>query len=178
MSTMSVTLEPSTSTGAAPLDFDALYRAARDDVYAYVVTLLRSRSASEDVTAQAFERAFRKAKSYDPGKGAPRAWLFGIARNAALDELRRGKRVATLVAEPVDAAPAPDEAAQRALERAAVRNALAGLPPRDRELIALKFHAGLDNAELAAVLGVSVSNAGTQLHRVMTKLRRSFDAAA
>src|ERR687894_2611333 len=175
ISTMSVTLEPSTSTGAAPLDFDALYRAARDDVYAYVVTLLRSRSAAEDVTAQAFERAFRKAHSYDPGKGGARAWLFGIARNAALDELRRGKRIATLVAEPVDAAAAPDEAAQRALERAAVRNALAGLPPRDRELIALKFHAGLDNAEIAAVLGVSTSNAGTQLHRAMTKLRGAVD---
>jgi RNA polymerase sigma-70 factor (ECF subfamily) len=173
---MSATVEPSTSAGPAPLDFDALYRDARDDVYAYVITLLRSSTAAEDVTAQAFERAFRKVRSYDPGKGGPRAWLFGIARNAALDELRRGKRIATLVAEPVDAArAAPDEAAERALERAAVRNALAGLPPRDREVIALKFHAGLDNAELAAVLGVSVSNAGTQLHRAMTKLRRAVD---
>ena len=175
ISTMSVTLEPPTSAGSAPLDFDALYRGARDDVYAYVVTLLRSRSAAEDVTAQAFERAFRKARTYDPAKGGPRAWLFGIARNAALDELRRGKRIATLVAEPADAAATPDEAAERALERAAVRNALAGLPPRDREIVALKFHAGLDNAEIAAVLGVSASNAGTQLHRAMTKLRRSLD---
>ena len=176
ISTTSATVEPSTSAGPAPLDFDALYRDARDDVYAYVTTLLRSSTAAEDVTAQAFERAFRKVRSYDPGKGGPRAWLFGIARNAALDELRRGKRIATLVAEPVDAASAaPDEAAERSLQRAAVRNALAGLPPRDREVIALKFHAGLDNAELAAVLGVSVSNAGTQLHRAMTKLRRAVD---
>jgi RNA polymerase sigma-70 factor (ECF subfamily) len=147
-------------------------------VYAYVVTLLRGRSAAEDVTAQAFERAFRKARSYDPGKGGPRAWLFGIARNAALDELRRGKRIATLVAEPVDAASAPDEEAERALERAAVRNALATLPAREREIIALKFHAGLDNAELAEVLGTSVSNAGTQLHRAMTKLRKAVDDRA
>jgi RNA polymerase sigma-70 factor (ECF subfamily) len=172
---MSVTLDPPTSAGPGPLDFDALYRGSRDDVYAYVVTLLRDRAAAEDVTAQAFERAFRKARSYDPGKGGPRAWLFGIARNAALDELRRGKRTATMVAEPVDAAAATDDEAERAIERAAVRDALAGLPPRDRELIALKFHAGLDNAELAAVLGVSVSNAGTQLHRAMTKLRRAVD---
>src|SRR3712207_4310704 len=98
ISTMSVTLEPPTSAGPAPLDFAALYRGARDAVYAYVVPLLRSSSAAEDVTAQAFERAFRKARSYNPAKGGPRAWLFGIARNAALDELRRGKRVATLVA--------------------------------------------------------------------------------
>jgi RNA polymerase sigma-70 factor (ECF subfamily) len=63
----------------------------------------------------------------------------------------------------------------RALRRAAVRAAVAALEPRERELIALKFHAGLDNAELAAVLGVSVSNAGTRLHRALTKLREILD---
>ena len=93
---MSATLEQPTAT----LDFDALYRGARDDVYAYVATLLRDRGAAEDVTALAFERAFRKARSYDPGRGGERAWLFGIARNAALDELRRRKRTAALAAEP------------------------------------------------------------------------------
>ncbi len=176
ISTMSVTLEPSTTEGPAALDFDALYRGARDDVYAYVVTLLRDRAAAEDVTAQAFERAFRKRRSYDPGKGGPRAWLFGIARHAALDELRRRKRTTSLTLDPADTVAAgPEDAAERALARAAVRSALAGLPPREREIIALKFHAGLDNAELAAVLGVSVSNAGTQLHRAMTKLRRAVD---
>ena len=56
-----------------------------------------------------------------------------------------------------------------------MRTALAALPARDAELIALKFHAGLDNAELANVLGVSVSNAGTRLHRALTKLREILD---
>src|SRR5919199_4892430 len=79
---------------AAALDFDALYRDARDDVYAYAATLLRDRAAAEDVAAQAFERAFRRRSRYDARRGTPRAWLFGIARNAALDELRRRKRAA------------------------------------------------------------------------------------
>ena len=176
---MSVTLEPPTPAPPAPLDFDALYRGARDDVYAYVVTLLRSPSAAEDVTAQAFERAFRKASSYDPHKGGARAWLFGIARNAALDELRRRKRTAALATDPHDPVSASTEdAVQRAVERAAVRAALATLPARDREVIALKFHAGLDNAELAAVLGVSPTNAGTLLHRAMNKLREAVDDRA
>jgi RNA polymerase sigma-70 factor (ECF subfamily) len=43
-------------------------------------------------------------------------------------------------------------------------------------LIALKFHAGLTNSELAKVLGVSESNAGTMLHRTMQKLRKACDA--
>jgi RNA polymerase sigma-70 factor (ECF subfamily) len=148
-------------------------------VYAYVATLLGDRSAAEDVTASAFERAFLKQGTYKPARGTERAWLFGIARNAALDELRRRKRSAALTAEPADAdAAAPEDAADTALRRAALRTALAGLAPRERELIALKFHAGLDNAELATVLGVSVSNAGTMLHRAVTKLRKAIDEHA
>jgi len=160
------------------LDFEALYRSARDDVYAYVATLLRDRAAAEDVTAAAFERAYSKQRTYKAGRGSERAWLFGIARNAALDELRRRKRSAALTAEPADArATAPEDAVETALRRAAVRVALAQIDPHERELVALKFHAGLDNAEIAAVLGVSVSNAGTQLHRAMTKLREAVDNA-
>src|SRR6516164_9958707 len=71
---------------------ERLYRECRDDVYAYVATLLRDRSLAEDVTAQAFERAFRRRRLFDSRRGSERAWLFGIARNAALDELRRRKR--------------------------------------------------------------------------------------
>jgi RNA polymerase sigma factor (sigma-70 family) len=159
------------------LDVEALYRAARDDVHAYVATLLRDPSAAEDVTAQAFERAIRRRGTFDPRRGTPRAWLFGIARHAALDELRRRRRGAELAGDPPDPAVAdPEDAADGALRRETVRAALAGLAPREREIVALKFQGGLDNAELAAVLGVSVSNAGTQLHRAMTKLREAVDA--
>ena len=175
-STLTAPLQSRTSSPA--LDFEALYRAARDDVYAYVATLLRDRSAAEDVTAAAFERAYRKQRTYKAGRGTERAWLFGIARNAALDELRRRKRTAALTADPEDVeAAAPEDDAEAALRRAAVRTALARLEPRERELVALKFHAGLANAEIAAVLGVTVTNAGTQLHRAMTKLREAVEHA-
>ena len=159
----------------ADVAFDELYRRDRDDVHAYVAGLLRDRSAAEDVTALAFERAYRRRRSFNPKRGTRRAWLFGIARNAALDELRKRKRSAALVSEPEAVAQEPEEELDHALRRAAVQTAMATLPTRDRELIALKFHAGLDNAELAAVLGVSVTNAGTRLHRVLTQLREVLD---
>jgi len=158
------------------LDFDALYRAARDDVFAYTATLLNDRGAAEDVTALAFERAYRRRSRFDARRGSPRAWLFGIARNAALDELRRRRRAATTPLPEARPEPAPDEAAEQAAERDAVRRALRSLQARDRELIALKYHADLSNAEIAAVVGVTPSNAGTQLHRAMTKLREALDA--
>ena len=164
--------------------FESLYRTSRDDIYAYVVTLLRDPAAAEDITALAFERAYRRRRTFDRRRGDERAWLFGIARNAALDELRRRRRVAALVTDPEDAAE-PEErrargrdGAEVALRRTAVESALAKLPAREREIVALKFHAGMSNAELARVLGVSESNAGTLLYRTMEKLRKACNATA
>jgi RNA polymerase sigma-70 factor, ECF subfamily len=160
----------------ADLAFDRLYRSSRDDVYAYVAGLLRDPAAAEEVTAAAFERAYRKRNRFDPGRGEPRAWLFGIARNAALDELRRRGRQAELSAEPADlAAASADSHLAEGERRLAVSAALARLRPAERELIALKFFAGLSNAEIAAVIGASESNAGTRLHRALTKLREACD---
>ena len=159
--------------------FESLYRSSRDDVFAYAAGLLRDASAAEEVTASAFERAFRRRRGFDPTRGTARAWLFGIARNAALDELRRRRRQGELVGEPADpAARAGADEAEASMRRAALAAALARLRPRERELVALKFFAGLSNAEIASVIGVSESNAGTRLHRVVIKLREACDEAA
>lgn len=163
----------------ADLAFDQLYRSSRDDVYAYVASLLRDAAAAEEVTAAAFERAYRKRNRFDPGRGEPRAWLFGIARNAALDELRRRGRQAELTTEPVDVESfGSSESAEDSERRLAVSAALQRLEPHERELVALKFFAGLGNAEIAQVLGIGESNAGTKLHRAMTKLREACDGDA
>jgi RNA polymerase sigma-70 factor (ECF subfamily) len=175
MSEAALMAEPAPTTTAPADTFEELYRRAFPRVYAYVATLLRDASAAEEVTAQSFERAYRKRRQYKPGRGSADAWLFGIARNAALDELRRLGRRAALEAEPEDAA-APGE--ERLVLRAAVRTALATLEPHERDLVALKFSAGLTNAEIAGVIGASESNAGTRLHRVIEKLRKACDVDA
>ena len=156
--------------------WEELSRSSRDDLYASVATCCATRRA-KDVTALSFERAYRRRRSFNARRGNERAWLFGIARNAALDELRRRRRQATLAVDPEDLdTPAPEDETDVALRRTTVRAALAELSPRERELIALKFHAGLSNAEVAEVIGVSASNAGTLLHRTMEKLREACHA--
>ena len=163
----------------ATSSFDALYRDCARDLYAYVRTLLGDDAGAEDVTALAFERAYRRRASFDERRGSRRGWLFGIARNAALDELRRRRRSAPLIGElPDDLAPAPEDEADLALRRSTVRVALAALPPRERELVALKFHGGLSNAELGALLGTSETNAATRVHWAVTKLRKACHAPA
>src|SRR3954471_700256 len=128
--------------------FEVLYRRTFPRVYGYVASLLRDRSAAEEVTAQAFERAYRRRRTFRPRRGSVDAWIFGIARNAALDELRRLKRHAALAVEP-----AAEQESDTTLQRATVRQAVAQLDPRDRDLVALKFAGGLSNAEIARVLG-------------------------
>ncbi len=168
------TAPPPAEAARVAESFEDLYRRTFPRVYAYVASLLRDRSSAEEVTAQAFERAYRRRSSYRPGRGPIEAWLFGIARNAALDELRRRGRRARLEEESPDTStPSPDEEADGLLRRAAVRAALASLDARERDLIALKFAGGLSNAEIARVLGMSESNAGTRLHRTIEKLRRA-----
>jgi RNA polymerase sigma-70 factor (ECF subfamily) len=154
--------------------FAELYERTFPRVFAYVASLLRDRSAAEDVTAQAYERAYRKRRSYRAGRGSMEAWLFGIARNAALDELRKRKRRAALAVDPEDTgSPSPEDQAELSLRRETVRAALASLDGQERDLIALKFAGGLANAEIARVLGTSESNVGTRLHRTITKLREA-----
>jgi RNA polymerase sigma-70 factor (ECF subfamily) len=171
----------SASAGAAPpgaaTEIEATFRACVDDVYAYAAALLRDRTAAEDVTALAFERLFRARRRLDAQRGSPRALLFTIARNAALDELRRRARRPTAA---IDASQHPDARSAEDLEqverRAFVASALTTLTPRERELVLLKFHGQMSNAELARVLGISETNAATRLHRSLTRLRAASSA--
>ena len=138
--------------------------------------MLRNHAVAEEVTASAFERAWRRRRRFDARRGNERAWVFGIARNAALDELRKRGRQAELGAEmPDERAPDPADAAETVARRSMLRDALGTLAARERELISLKYFAGLRNTEIAAVIGVSESAVGTNLHRAMEQLRRACD---
>ena len=174
------------SARRSPLDgasFEAVYRDCAADVHAYAGALLGDRAAAEDVTALAFERLYRARARLDSSRGTPRAWLFAIARNAALDELRRRNRRPEAALEPereargavalADEGPALLE---RIARRELLREALAALSPREREIVLLKFHGQLSGAELARVLGISESNAGTRLHRALERLRAHYES--
>ena len=160
-------------------EFEDLYRESAGAIFAFVAGMLRDRSAAEEVTAIAFERGFRARATFDRRRGAPRAWMFGIARNAALDELRRRGRIAELPPEPEDRTSAgPPELAEASARREVVLRALDKLEARERELIALRFDGGLSHAEIAEVLDITATNASTMVHRVVTKLRKACDEMA
>jgi len=176
---MPISTTPTTPTARpgkpdAESEFEALYRDSRDDLFSYLAYLVGDHALAEEIVAAAFERALRKRRLFQRSRGDLRGWLFSIARNLAVDELRRSGRETALELVPEAALPAAG--GDQTDRRIYIAQALRGLQARERELIALKFFAGLSNAEISRVLGCSASNAGTQVHRAMTSLRKQIGA--
>ena len=159
-----------------PLDaeaFDALSRRMRRPLYAFVTAVMLDAGAAEDVTQRAFELALARRQSFRPERGSVEAWLFGIARNVALDERRARERRSAVVDPALRGS--SDGHVEQTDRRAALLAALRTLEPSERELIALKFWSDRSNREIAAIVGCSESNVGTRLHRAITKLREICD---
>jgi RNA polymerase sigma-70 factor (ECF subfamily) len=121
---------------------ERLYRELRAPVFAVALSLVRDYSTAEDVLHDTFVRVWEKADSYRPGT-RPRSWVLGIARNLAIDGVRRRARQPPL--EDVRAVVEDDR-----LEPFAYTSALMTLEPLERQIVVLRVVAGLTHAEIAA----------------------------
>jgi RNA polymerase sigma-70 factor (ECF subfamily) len=147
--------------------FAAVAEAELDAVHAYLLFLTGDRDVAEDLTGATFEKAFRMWRRFDPRRGTPRAWLCGIARNAALDHFRaeerrrrREDRYARSLATPAEPGWSDD----------VVASALEQLSPAEREVVALRVVLDLDGPTAARVLGISATACSTRLHRALKRL--------
>jgi RNA polymerase sigma-70 factor (ECF subfamily) len=165
---------------AEPAAFAAIYDHYFPRVYNYVRYRVRDAETADDVTAQVFERALVSISSYRPERGPFAPWLFAIARNAVNDHLRAQRRRRWLSLEVLrdraSAEPQPEEVAIRSEIHAELVAAAASLNDRERDLIALKFAAGLTNRRIAELTGLSESNVGVILYRAMQRLRAELSA--
>src|SRR5436305_12742529 len=131
-------------------DFGRVYEENVWRVYGFLAYRLRDRHTAEDLTQATFERALRAWSRFDPRRGAESTWLLAIARNLLIDHRRRDRsdQLEPLSdhAEPTVAGPHERFAASPELVRA-----LAQLPDRDREVIALRFGGDLSGPEIAAL---------------------------
>jgi RNA polymerase sigma-70 factor (ECF subfamily) len=158
---------------------EALIRRHGSALLGYLVRMTKDREEAEDLFQETFVRVHAKAGSY-AGRGRFKSWLFAIATRVALDSLRRKRRhpAVSLDAEPsavlLQQAPAPDplpwESAAQSDEAAAVRRAVAALPPRQRATLALAYFEGQSYPEVARTLGCSVGTVKTQMSRALRSL--------
>jgi len=142
-------------------------------VYSYVAYRVGDGVHAEDITSEVFERALRYRKRYDDRRGSPISWLIGIARRVIVDHVTSEHAHTAEIPELGFEHGFEDQIATRLELRAAVQE----LPERDRELIALRFGADLTGTQIARILGLRTNTVEVALHRALTSLRRSLQAA-
>lgn len=161
---------------ATEADFERLYHAELPRLYNFFRYRTGSDSLAEDLTAQTFEKAWRNRARYRRDLSAFSTWLYTIARRVAIDHLRRRRpEVPLSMIADLSAPDNLEDLAQRRADFARLAVLLARLADRDRELVALKYGAGLTNRAIAGLSGLSESNVGVILHRALQTLRAQWD---
>lgn len=161
---------------ANPVAFDLLYQHYLDPVHAYLRSRTTTPEEAADLTQQVFLQALDALPRYHGGSFA--AWLFRIARNTATDAHRRRWPTMSWDQLPVTAYPiAPDDVEASALaseSQVRLRQLVAALTPDKRELLMLRFAAGLRTAEIAVVLGKTDASIRQQLSRLLQNLQEHY----
>jgi RNA polymerase sigma-70 factor, ECF subfamily len=144
---LSRAIERARAGDSSALDF--LYLRFADDVYRYVLSIVRDRHGAEDLTQDVFTKLMGAIANYEERSVTFAAWITRIARNAAIDQLRRRRAI------PCEEVPAVDEASEHAdVERLeSLRIAFGRLPDEQREVMMLRHVAGLSPGEIARRLG-------------------------
>jgi RNA polymerase sigma-70 factor (ECF subfamily) len=154
-----------------PRRFELLVDVHGRRVHAYLSR--RAPADADDLLAEVWLAAFEARHRFDPRRGDPGAWLFGIARNVLLAHFRGVRRRAGLVerrAPEHDESAAVDDRLDAAGAAAGLRSALAAMPVDEREVLLLVAWEDLSPSEAAEVLGIPAGTARSRLHRARSRL--------
>lgn len=144
--------------------FESAYHGLKVPIYTLALRTLGSRAAAEDVTQETFLRLY----TVPPGPEVrnPKAWLFRVARNLAIDELRK-RREETMV----ENYPMPERDISLGMD---IESALAALPPEERQIVTLHLNADFSFAELASVMGLSLPAVYRRYKKAIHTLRHTL----
>jgi RNA polymerase sigma-70 factor (ECF subfamily) len=168
---------------AKPEAVRVLYRRYGRLVYGLALHIVGDRTAAEEITQDVFMRVWEKAGTYDSAKAKAITWLTRIARNQAIDVLRkrstRGEhereawQYLRLGAELAD--PDPTQSVELSRQREEVRAAVAALPESQQRALSLAFYQGLTHQQIAEKLGEPLGTVKTRIRGAMQKLRDRLD---
>ena len=164
-----------------PAAFEALVRRHQVGIFNFCARLLGQAEDAADVTQETFVQLYSHLGQLDEREPiAP--WLFRVARNRCIDLIRRRRTVpltvgdaeheSTLLVEPADEEPLPDEILERADVQRVLAAAIADLPAPYAEVVALRYAGDRSFAEIATILDVEEGAARVRFHRAKALLRR------
>jgi RNA polymerase sigma-70 factor (ECF subfamily) len=164
--------------GGDPAALGALYDRLADRVYRFSLFRVGNHADAEDLTQRTFLKMIEALPRYQR-RGIPfEAWLFRLARNAAID-LMRGRRTNESLesaSELRSEAPGPEAAAEQAAELAAARRAIEQLTDDQREVISYRFAAGLTPREIGLLMGRREGTIRALQFRALNAMRRYLHA--
>ena len=149
--------------------FESLFRQHQQQVYAWIVRIVRDSGIAEELTVETFWRIYRSRARFDPA-GNFAAWAYRIATNAGLDHLRRSRREVDLP-EDLAAPPGPDPAVCRET-RERIRHAFQRLPAKYRLVATLALIEEEPYDEIAAAAGISPALVKVRVFRAVRLLRK------
>lgn len=156
-------------------EFTYIFEAYYKRVYNYIYYRVQCQYISEDLTSQVFEKIILKIHTYREEKSNFEVWLFAIVRNVVNDYFRSQKKYQWISIENIlhlkSESKEPEELIISGEANDKLLEALKVLNLDEKNLIACKFGASLKNKEIAQVLGMSESNVGVKLYRIMKKLK-------
>lgn len=161
-----------------PSAFASLVRSVQRPVYGLALRLLNNEAEASEVAQESFLRAYQNLHRYDDSRPFD-LWVLAITRNLCLDLLRRRARVHTEELEPMkellpSGEASLEEGAIARQERQSLEEALATLPPEDREVLALYYVQRRTTKEIAQVLGCAPGTIMARLFRAREKLRKKM----
>jgi RNA polymerase sigma-70 factor (ECF subfamily) len=163
-----------------PVDWDAVFNDELPHVFNYFRFHGMDVEEAEDLTATTFEKAWRSRSSFRSNRARVQTWIMSIARHSLVDFFRHRKgNVSVLVMADHQlenlGVEGPAPAIEQEEAHSHLRHLLVRLPEREREIVALKYGAEMTNRAIAQVTGLSESNVGTILHRVVSFLRTQME---
>lgn len=173
--------------------FATLYRKTSAHLFAVVLRINRDRAQAEDVLQEVYVNVWRAAKTFDAAQSQPLTWLTSIARNRAIDSLRRAQ-AQPQVARPfaaadadgedddvyeavADGAPGPLELLSRATDARALGECMEKLSALQKQSVALAFFHGLSHAEVAAQLRQPLGTVKSWVRRSLLVLKSCLQSA-
>jgi RNA polymerase sigma-70 factor (ECF subfamily) len=150
-------------------------------VFALIFGIVRDRHEVEDVAQEVFLKVFLKISAFD-GRSKFYTWLYRVAANAAKDHVKKRRRRPAVALDEDAQLPhrghGPEERAAQSERRRLVREAIASLPERYREVLALRELDGMTYNEIAGVLRLSIGTVESRLHRARARLKRRLESHA
>ena len=157
------------------IDFANVFESFYKRIYNFNYYRVQNQMIAEDLTSTTFEKAFEKIYTFDSHRSSLEVWLFAIARNVLNDYFRSQKRhpLESLdkVFETISGDPSLEAYVIANEQKEALLLAVRKLKDKERALIAYKYGAGLKNKEIAAIPGIKEKTIGTNLCRILKKIR-------